>query len=115
MNNIEGSNSVSACELLSRKFSIPNHAIGTERGVDGTVPVNPQLAAEPLAAERHWSPAQVAEIWGFGPETIRRIFQNEPGVVVMTKPAKKNRQQHRTIRIPQTVLERVHRRLQKSA
>ena len=68
-----------------------------------------------LVAERHWSPAEVAEKWGLGPATIRRLFRDEPGVVVIARPAKKNRQQHRTIRIPQTILERVHRRLQNSA
>jgi hypothetical protein len=80
--------------------------------------MNPQPPVdiqESVAAERHWSPAEVAEKWGLGPATIRRLFQDEPGVVVISKPAKKNRQQHRTIRIPQSVLDRVHRRLQNTA
>jgi hypothetical protein len=68
---------------------------------------------DPVAGERHWSPAEVAEMWGLGPAIIRRLFQDEPGVIVFVKPAKKNRQRHKTIRIPQSVLDRVHRRLQR--
>ena len=67
----------------------------------------------PSAAERHYAPTDVAALWSLDVETIRRIFLREPGVVVLQSPAKKGRRQYRTIRIPQTVLERVHQRLQR--
>jgi hypothetical protein len=65
------------------------------------------------AAERHYSSSDVAELWKLDVETIRRIFQNEPGVVVLQSPIKKGRRPYKTIRIPHSVLERVHRRLQR--
>ena len=68
--------------------------------------------AEPIPIERHFTAGEVAEIWQFDVETIRRLFENEPGVMVLQAPPKKNRRQYRTIRIPQTVLDRVHKRLQ---
>jgi len=65
------------------------------------------------SAERHYAPSDVAELWKFDVETIRRIFQAEPGVVVLQSLAKQGRRPYKTIRIPQSVLERVHKRLQR--
>ena len=67
----------------------------------------------PTPAERHYAPAEVAGLWHLNVETIRRMFQDEPGVVVFQGPVKKGRRPYKTIRIPQSVLERVHRRLQR--
>ncbi len=67
----------------------------------------------PVAADRHYTPAEVAALWSLDVETIRRLFQDEPGVVVLQSPAKRGRRPYKTIRIPQSVLERVHRRLQR--
>jgi len=67
----------------------------------------------PAPAERHYSPLEIAELWQFDVETIRRLFQDEPGVVVLQAPAKIGRRPYKTIRIPQSVLERVHKRLQR--
>jgi hypothetical protein len=67
----------------------------------------------PAPAERHYTPSEVAALWNLNVETIRRIFQNEPGIIVVQAPIKKGRRPYKTIRIPQSVLERVHRRLQR--
>jgi len=37
------------------------------------------------AAEKHFSPAELAEAWGPSPETIRNIFREEPGVLRVWK------------------------------
>jgi hypothetical protein len=74
----------------------------------------PGASAEtPTAAERHYAPSELAELWQFNVETIRRLFQDEPGVVVLQALVKKGRRPYKTIRIPQSVLERVHKRLQR--
>ena len=67
----------------------------------------------PAPAERHYAPAEVAALWNLNVETIRRLFQDEPGVIKLQAPIRTGRRQYRTIRIPQTVLERVHQRLQR--
>jgi hypothetical protein len=67
----------------------------------------------PAAVERHFTPLEVAKIWNVNVETIRRIFQDEPGVLVFQGPIKKGKRPYKTIRIPQSVLERVHKRLQR--
>ena len=71
------------------------------------------LAEMPTPAERHYAPAEVAELWQFDVETIRRLFQAEAGVLVLQAPVRKGRRPYKTIRIPQSVLERVHKRLQR--
>jgi hypothetical protein len=70
-------------------------------------------AAEPIPIENHFTATEVAGLWKFDVETIRRLFDDEPGVVVLQAPAKKGKRPYKTIRIPQTVLDRVHRRLQR--
>ena len=70
-------------------------------------------AAVPLPIERHYSPAEIAKLWKFNVETIRRMFLDEPGVVVLQSAVKKGRRSYKTIRVPESVLERVHRRLQR--
>ena len=67
----------------------------------------------PAPVERHYKPCEVAELWQFDVETIRRLFQDEPGVMVLQSPVKKGKRPYKTIRIPQSVLERVHKRLQR--
>ena len=68
-------------------------------------------ATAPAPGERHFTPAEVAELWHFDVETIRRLFDNEPGVMVLQTLARRGKRPYRTIRIPQSVLDRVHRRL----
>lgn len=59
------------------------------------------------AFERHYSPAEVAAMWSMHVDTVRKIFNNEPGVINISLLPKAK---HKTIRIPQVVLDRVHRR-----
>jgi hypothetical protein len=67
----------------------------------------------PTPEERHYAPSEVAELWNLSVEAMRCLFQDEPGVVVLQAPVKKGRRPYKTIRIPQSVLERVHKRLQR--
>lgn len=66
-----------------------------------------------LATEVHYSVAQVSQMWNLDVETIRRLFSNEPGVIVIQGAPKKGKRSYKTIRIPQCVLDRVHRGLQR--
>lgn len=72
----------------------------------------PPLADASRATERHYSVAEVAAMWNVSPDAVRRIFQNEHGVLVFgeTRP-KYGRRRYVTLRIPGSVLERVHRRM----
>jgi hypothetical protein len=61
--------------------------------------------------ERHWSPQEIGSAWGLHPDTVRRLFEREPGVLVVSNAGSVKRR-HRTLRIPDSVVERVHRRLE---
>jgi hypothetical protein len=62
-----------------------------------------------IMAEKHYSPAELAQIWGVDPETIRNVFRNEPGVLKLGNNGGKRT--YITLRIPESIAERVHRRL----
>ncbi len=64
-----------------------------------------------LHAERHYSPAELAELWGLSSDTIRRLFEDEPGVVTIGERNPRSKRRYVTLRIPQSVAARVHRRL----
>jgi hypothetical protein len=59
----------------------------------------------------HYSPVELAEAWGVSVETVRSIFRVEPGVLKLGKTGTRYRRGYFTLRIPQEVAERVHRRL----
>jgi len=61
-------------------------------------------------AERHYTVAEVAAMWNLSKDTVRRMFQNEPGVLVLGARPSGRKRGYLTLRIPQAVLERVHSR-----
>jgi len=75
---------------------------GEDRGGNG--------ATAPETA-RHYSPSQLAEAWGLSVETVRSLFRQEPGVLKIGNPGTKYKRGYTTLRIPQEVAARVHRRL----
>lgn len=68
----------------------------------------PEVDHEVLA-EKHYSPNQLAKLWNVSVDTVRRVFADEPGVVVIERPGKgKNSRPYRTLRIPASVALRVY-------
>jgi hypothetical protein len=62
--------------------------------------------------ERHYSVEEITELWGMSDDFVRRLFLNEPGVVVFFKQ-RPGRRGYRILRIPESVVQRVHRRMRK--
>lgn len=58
-----------------------------------------------------YSVDEVAVLTGLHRDTIIRMFEREPGVLVIARPAKMNKRRYRTIRIPRAVFERVIRKV----
>ena len=71
----------------------------------------PHREAESRMCERHYSPAQLAEQWSLSEDTVRRIFEREPDVLIFENPERVSSRRRRTMRIPESVAERVYRRL----
>jgi len=78
---------------------------------DGAVCFAQTHDVESPALERCYSPKQVAELWALSSHTIRRIFENEPGVLAIDRPRVYGKQRYRTLRIPESVAHRVYSRL----
>jgi hypothetical protein len=64
-----------------------------------------------IARERHYSIQEVAEIWGLCENSVRELFRNEPGVLRIERPKSRYKRGYVTVRIPLSVLQRVHRRM----
>jgi transcriptional regulator GlxA family with amidase domain len=65
--------------------------------------------------ERHYSLDELATLWNLSADTVRRLFEREPGVLVIERARSRNARRYRTLRIPESVVERVHRRLSNPA
>ena len=62
--------------------------------------------------EKCYSPAEIAEAWGHSADTIRKMFENEPGVQIMgNKQSTRHKRRYRTMKIPESVARRVWNRL----
>ena len=64
------------------------------------------------ALEKHLSVEELARLWAMSEDFVRRLFEKEPGTIVFCNPRKGTRV-YRTLRIPQSVAMRVHRRMTK--
>jgi hypothetical protein len=83
-------------------------AIQFEKGLVGG---SPAISA---SVERHYSPAEIAEMWNLSSDKVRKLFEREAGVLVIRNEERQySRRSYKTLRIPQSVLERVHRRMSK--
>jgi hypothetical protein len=61
--------------------------------------------------ERHYAVTEIAEMWSLSADKVRELFEDEPGVLVIGERSPRHKRRYITLRIPQSVLERVHRRL----
>jgi hypothetical protein len=62
------------------------------------------------SAERHYSPIEISELWGMNATFIRRLFAHEPGVLRFGS-RKSGTRRYFSLRIPESTMRRVHRRL----
>jgi hypothetical protein len=61
------------------------------------------------AFERHFTPKKLAMLWGLDETTIRRIFQDETGVLKIGKSDRRDgKRDYVSLRIPESVALRVH-------
>jgi hypothetical protein len=61
--------------------------------------------------QRHYAVTEIAEMWSLSADKVRELFEDEPGVLVIGERSPRHKRRYITLRIPQSVLERVHRRL----
>lgn len=65
--------------------------------------------AKPDAFERHYTTHEIAELWMLHERTVRRIFQDEPGVLKIGKYGRRDgKRDYVTLRIPDSVVRRIY-------
>ena len=70
-----------------------------------------------VAQDQHYVPGELAKLWHMSPNSVRRIFRNEPGVILIEPPTPKKPRKRRLVqmRIPASVVQRVHAKPSKAA
>jgi hypothetical protein len=64
------------------------------------------------AQEKHYSVDELATLWNLDPKSIRSLFRGEPGVLRFGRSAgTRLKRAYTTLRIPQSVMERVYLRM----
>ena len=65
----------------------------------------------PIALELHYSVQQISQKWGLDEDAVRAVFRSEAGVLRLERPKGRYKRAYTTLRIPLSVLERVHLRM----
>ena len=63
------------------------------------------------ALEKHYTCHDLAELWSLDPATIRELFRNTPGVLKISRPARRNKRVYTSFRIPESVAQKRHAEL----
>jgi hypothetical protein len=58
--------------------------------------------------EKHYRIGELAEMWGLGRETVRRLVKDDPGVIKVRMGRNKT---HTVYSIPKSTARRIHTRL----
>jgi hypothetical protein len=62
------------------------------------------------ALERHYTPREISEMWGWSAKTVIRRFRNEPGVLLVKRGETRTKRPYSQITIPESVMVKVHER-----
>lgn len=63
------------------------------------------------AVEKHFTVQQVVDLWGYSTSMIRKMFSNEDGVLRVGHAETRFRRKRFHLRIPESVLMRVHQKM----
>jgi predicted transcriptional regulator len=59
-------------------------------------------------AEKHYRVSDLAELWGLGRETVRKLVKDDPGVIKIRMGRKRA---HTVYSVPESAVQRIHTRL----
>jgi hypothetical protein len=60
------------------------------------------------ALDKHFTVSELASLWHLSKDTIRSLFRDEPGVLKLDAPETRSKRGYCTLRIPESVAQRVH-------
>jgi hypothetical protein len=67
------------------------------------------------AVEKHFQIPEIARMWNLSEDTVRSLFKGEPGVLALVRPGHSRKRAYASLRVPESVVHRVHRRLSAKA
>jgi hypothetical protein len=65
----------------------------------------------PVIEDAYYSVGEIAQMWKLSRDSVRRIFSDEPGVLAISPRQRRGKRAYVTLRIPASVVERVHRKM----
>ncbi len=110
-------NSIGDCHANPTTSGAADSRIDRERPCRAPPTQYETSMGETIATDQHYTPAELGKVWHWSPNTVRRIFEDEPGVLKVTAAApSRNPRRRRMVqmRIPARVAMRVHARLANS-
>jgi hypothetical protein len=102
--------SQTGAQITRRNLNV-QPTIKVPAGYKFTVRVNRDILFEAPYLERHFSVKEIADSWGLCENSVREIFKSEADVVRIQRPKSRWKRAYTTLRIPESVVERVHRRM----
>jgi hypothetical protein len=69
------------------------------------------MSVTPAATEQHYSVQQISQMWGISDASVRRLFEDQPGVLAIWMPRLQRNRKHKPhvlLRIPASVVERLN-------
>jgi hypothetical protein len=64
-----------------------------------------------VVEEKHYSVAEISKLWNVSVDLVRDTFAAEKGVLKWHRPATRTKRAYSLLRVPESVLARVHRQL----
>ena len=64
-----------------------------------------------VAEQKHYTPQEIAVLWSVSTNTVRRMFRDEAGVLEFGSDETRWSRKRKVMRIPESVLRRVHEQL----
>jgi hypothetical protein len=93
------------------RFALTDADVDRLRGMVEKTAERTAKAESSHVAGSHYSVKELAALWGLGVDKVRELFEDEPGVIKLKNPAKKGKRGYTSLRIPETLAEKVSRRL----
>jgi hypothetical protein len=101
--------------LSSREVSkLPSMRYGDGQQLSTSTREQRKLDGTPVF-EKHYSVKELATLWNLSDRTIRRMFLGEPGVVEWGTCETRMKRGYKTLRVPESVAQRVYRRLRRAS
>ena len=67
------------------------------------------------ALEKHLTVPEIAELWQLSTDKVRELFRDHPGVIKIGQPERRHKRGYITIRVPESIVNRVHAQLRGKA